>query len=144
MSLDAWTLLQQHSDHFARIVRCRALSGCYVATNVVARPESSLPGNCSPGVGGGGATLQQVGLVRSLSILSYSRYLCGPCVSRSYNLITQAGWNRCNLLYYYPCGNRQELLAPECFNKRRKGENSTTASTQVSGKGIINILANVG
>ena len=34
-----------HSDHFTKTVKFRALSGCCVATSLVACPGSPLPGN---------------------------------------------------------------------------------------------------
>ena len=40
--MNAWTPLQLHSDHVARIVRCRALSGCCVAASLVASPVLSI------------------------------------------------------------------------------------------------------
>ena len=57
----AWTPLQLHSDHPARIVRCRALSVCCVATSLVASPGLSVAWELIPGGGGGGlgATLQR-------------------------------------------------------------------------------------
>ena len=44
LSLDPWIPFQLHSDRSTRIVKCRALSGCCVATNLVACPGSSLAG----------------------------------------------------------------------------------------------------
>ena len=50
------TPLRLHSDHLARIVRWRALSGCCVATRLarVASPGSSNAWEMIPGRGGGG------------------------------------------------------------------------------------------
>ena len=42
LSLDAWTPLRLHSDHLTRIVRCRALSGCCVATSLMACPGLAI------------------------------------------------------------------------------------------------------
>ena len=52
--MNAWTPLQLHSDHLARIVRCRALSGCCVATSLVASSGLSIAWELIPGGGGGG------------------------------------------------------------------------------------------
>ena len=52
--LNAWTPLQLHIDHLARIVRCRALSGCCVATSLVACPGLSNAWELIPWGGGWG------------------------------------------------------------------------------------------
>ena len=52
MSSSAWTLLQQPSDHLDRFVLWRALSGCCVATSLVACPGTSIARELIP-LGGG-------------------------------------------------------------------------------------------
>ena len=37
-----------HSDHLARVVKCRALSGCCVATSLVACPGLSIARELTP------------------------------------------------------------------------------------------------
>ena len=45
MSLNAYSLWQPHNPPASEIVKCRTMSGCCVATSLVACPGTSLPGN---------------------------------------------------------------------------------------------------
>ena len=54
LSLHAWTPLQLHSDRLAELVKWRALSGCCLATSLVACPGLSIACEMIPGGGGGG------------------------------------------------------------------------------------------
>ena len=59
LSLNACSFWQPHKPPASEVVKCRALSGCCVATSLVACPGTSLPGNWSPWGGGLGGPLQQ-------------------------------------------------------------------------------------
>ena len=45
LSLNACSFWQPHNPPASEVVKCRALSGCCVATSLVACPGTSLPGN---------------------------------------------------------------------------------------------------
>ena len=100
MSSSVWTLLQQPSDHLDRFVLWRALPGCCVATSLVACPGSSIARELIPwggGIGGDTAALL-LGLKLYKSFPFLHRYI--TLIAGSHHLISQAGWNRCNLSIY--------------------------------------------
>ena len=45
LALNACSFWQPHNPPASEVVKCRALSGCCVATSLVACPGTSLPGN---------------------------------------------------------------------------------------------------
>ena len=87
-------------DHLDRFVMWRALSGCYVSTSLVACPGSSIARELIPlggGIGGDtAAILLGLKLYNSFPFLHQYITLMGG----SHHLISQAGWNRCNLSIY--------------------------------------------
>ena len=100
MSSSGWTLLQQPSAHLDRFVMWRALSGCCVATSLVACPGSSIARELIPwGGGGGGAGGDTAAILLGLKLYNsfpfWHRYK--TLMGGSHHLISQAGWNRCNL-----------------------------------------------
>ena len=106
MSSSVRTLLQQPSDHLDRFVLWRALPGCCVATSLVACPGSSIARELIPlggGIGGDTAAIL-LGLKLYNSFPFLHRYI--TLIAGSHHLISQAGWNRCNLSIYLsidPC-----------------------------------------
>ena len=104
MSSSAWTLLQQPSehlsDHLDRFVLWRVLPGCCVATSLVACPGSSIARELIPLGGGIGSDTAAIllGLKLYNSFPFLHRYI--TLIAGSHHLISQAGWNRCNLSIY--------------------------------------------
>ena len=100
MSSSAWTLLQQPSDYLDRFVLWRTLSGCCVATSLVACPGLSIARELIPLGGGIGADTAAIllGLKLYNSFPFLHRYI--TLIAGCHHLISQAGWNRCNLSIY--------------------------------------------
>ena len=100
MSSSAWTLLQQPSDYLNRFVLWRTLSGCCVATSLVACPGLSIARELIPLGGGIGADTAAIllGLKLYNSFPFLHRYI--TLIAGCHHLISQAGWNRCNLSIY--------------------------------------------
>ena len=100
MSSSAWTLLQQPSDYLDRFVLWRTLSACCVATSLVACPGLSIARELIPLGGGIGADTAAImlGLKLYNSFPFLHRYI--TLIAGCHHLISQAGWNRCNLSIY--------------------------------------------
>ena len=114
MSLNACNLWQPHNPPASEVVKCRALSGCCVATSLVACPGSSIARELIPlGVGIGGDTAAiLIGLKLYNSFPFLHRYI--TLTGGSHHLISQAGWNRCNLSIYLSSAVVYYLLGGQC------------------------------
>ena len=90
--------------YVGRTVRCRALSGCCVATSLVACPGLSIAREVIPlgrGIGGNIAAVLPGLKLGSPSYPLYPlHFLWTMLVCGSHHLISQAGCNRCNLTAY--------------------------------------------
>ena len=76
-----------------------------MATSLVACPGTSLPGNWSPWGGELGGTLQQCAWLEALQSFLFALQwtilaMFSTNVTIFHHLISQAGWNRCNLSIY--------------------------------------------